>query len=77
MTTYDFTDKAEHDLERIIDYTNKHWGRAQAIEYIDALEELVQTLADNSHMGSARESLSTGLFSFPYQSHMLYYMKKY
>ena len=47
MPTYDFTDKAEHDLERIIDFTVKHWGSSQAIEYIDALEELAQTLADN------------------------------
>ena len=75
MPTYDFTDKAEHDLERIIDFTVKHWGRTQAIEYIDALEELAQMLADNPDIGIARDKLSAGLFSFPYQSHLLYYMK--
>ena len=75
MPTYDFTDKAEHDLERIIDFTVKHWGSSQAIEYIDALEELAQTLADNPDIGIARDKLLAGLFSFPYQSHMLYYMK--
>ena len=65
MPTYDFTDKAEHDLERIIDFTIKHWGSSQAIEYIDALEELAQTLADNPGIGTARDKLSAGLFSFP------------
>jgi toxin ParE1/3/4 len=75
MPTADFTDKAEHDLERIIDFTVKRWGSSQAIEYIDALEELAQTLADNPDIGTARDKLSAGLFSFSHQSHMLYYMK--
>ncbi len=75
MPTIDFTDKAENDLERIIDYTIKRWGRSQANKYIDALEELTQTLADNPDIGIARDKLSTGLHSFPYQSHMLYYVR--
>ncbi len=75
MPTIDFTDKAEHDLERIIDYTIKRWGRSQANKYIDALEELVRTLVDNPEIGIARDKLSAGLLSFPYQSHMLYYVR--
>jgi len=75
MTTIDFTDKAEHDLERIIDYTIKRWGRSQALEYIDALEELAQVLADNPDIGIDRDKLSPGLHSFPYQSHRLYYVR--
>ena len=75
MPTYDFTDKAEHDLERIIDYTINHWGNSQANVYIDALEELAQTLADNPDIGMVRDKLSAGLLSFPYQSHVLYYVK--
>ena len=75
MTSYVFTDKAEHDLEKIIDFTVKHWGALQAIQYIDGLEEIAQTLADNPDIGSKRNDLFAGLLSFPYHRHILYYMK--
>jgi len=35
---YQFTDKAERDLEGIIDYTAQEWGAAQANTYLDGLE---------------------------------------
>ena len=75
MQAYVFTDKAERDLEKIVDFTVKHWSKSQAVKYIDGLEELAQTLADNPGIGVLRDGLSTGLFSFPYQSHILYYIK--
>lgn len=75
MQIYDFTDKAELDLEKIIDYTVEHWGNLQATQYIDALERVAQVLADNPDIGIKRDALSAGLLSFPYQSHILYYLK--
>ncbi len=63
MQTVDFTDKAERDLEEIIDFTVKRWGNSRAVEYIDALEELAQTLVDNPDIGIMRDKLSAGLFS--------------
>jgi toxin ParE1/3/4 len=76
MTSYVFTDKAERDLESIIDYTIEDWGPMQAIGYIDGLEEIAQTLADNPDIGFKRDSLSAGLLSFPYQRYILFYIKK-
>ena len=75
MASYVFTDKAEHDLEKIIDFTVEHWGALQAMKYIDGLEEIAQTLADNPDIGLKRDALSAGLLSFPYQRHILYYIK--
>ncbi len=75
MQKYDFTDKAERDLEKIIDFTVKRWGVLQAIQYINALEDVAQMLADNPDIGIKRDGLTAGLFSFPYQSHILYYSK--
>ena len=63
MQIYKFTDKAERDLEDIIDYTVEHWGKPQAEKYIDGLEELAQTLADNPGIGITRDELSADLFS--------------
>ncbi len=46
------------------------------MQYIDSLEEVARALADNPDMGLKREALSVDLLSFPYQHHVLYYVKK-
>jgi len=72
---YQFTDKAERDLESIIDYTVQEWGASQANTYLDGLELRAQLLAENPDLGMARETLFGGLLSFPYETHILYYKK--
>ena len=73
---YQFTDKAERDLEGIIDYTIQEWGVSQANTYLDGLETRAQLLAENPDLGTTRDTLSEGLLSFPYESHILYYKKQ-
>ena len=73
---YQFTDKAERDLEGIIDYTIREWGISQANTYLDGLETRAKLLAENPDLGTTRETLSEGLLSFPYESHILYYKKQ-
>ena len=72
---YQFTDKAERDLEAIIDYTVQKWEISQGNTYLDGLESRAQLLAEYPDLGAARETLSAGLLSFPYESHILYYTK--
>ena len=72
---YRFTEKAERDLEGIIDYTLQEWGVSQANTCLDGLESRAQLLAENPDIGMARETLFEGLLSFPYESHILYYKK--
>lgn len=72
---YQFTDKAEHDLEGI-NYTAQEWGAAQANIYLDGQESQAQLLAENPDLGMTRETLFEGLLSFPYESHVLYYKKQ-
>jgi toxin ParE1/3/4 len=73
---YPFTDKAEGDLEGIIDYTVQEGGVSQANTYLDGLETRAKLLAENPDLGTARETLAEGLLSFPYESHILYYKKQ-
>ncbi len=75
MASYVFTDKAERDLENIIDYTVERWGTNQARQYIESLEQVAQSLASNADIGLKRDDLSEGLLSFPCRSHILYYLK--
>ena len=72
---YQFTAKAERDLESITDYTAQEWGASQANTYLDGLESRAQLLAENPDLGTARETVFEGLLSFPYESHILYYKK--
>jgi toxin ParE1/3/4 len=76
MPSFTFTDKAEADFANIIDFTMERWGTLKAKKYIDGLEEVAQTLAENSDAGISRENLLEGLLCFPYESHMLYYFKQ-
>lgn len=75
MSSYVFTEKAERDLEKIIDYSVEHCGSVQAIKYIEAIEEAAQLISNNPDIGAKRDALSVGLLSFPCQSHILYYLK--
>jgi len=70
-----FTEKAEHDLQDIIDYTLQQWGASQAYQYIDGLENQGQLLANNPNLGIQRDAIYKGLLSFPYESHILFYVK--
>ncbi len=72
---FQFTDKAERDLDGIINYTVQEWGASQANTYLDGLESRGQLLAENPDLGITREKISRGLLSFPYESHILYYKK--
>ncbi len=76
MADYKFAEKAERDLEDIIDYTLQQWGVLQIHAYLDGLEARGQLLADNPDLGLKREAISEGLLSFPYENHILYYMKQ-
>ncbi len=74
MPRHKFTAHAQKDLVNIIDYTIQNWGNDKADKYIDGLEKLAANLAKNPTLGTRRDSLKQGLFSFPYQSHMIYYI---
>ena len=76
MPEYRFTPEAENDLQQIIDYTLEQWGKAQARDYVDGLEALAGQLADNPGLGTDRDQLIQGLLSFPYESHVLYYLRQ-
>jgi toxin ParE1/3/4 len=76
VADYKFTEEAERDLEEITDYTLRQWDVAQTLTYLDGLEALGQLLADTPDLGTKRDAISKGLLSFPYESHILYYIKQ-
>ena len=75
MSCYRFTDEAVADLNSIIDYTLEHWGTQQAQIYTDKLELCLNHLLDSPFIGKRRDELSPGLYSFPFQQHILFYLR--
>lgn len=76
MPDFQFTEKAEADLESIVDFTLEQWGIQKAHLYVNELEDMGQLLADNPDIGLNRDFLLDGLLCFPYESHVLYYFKQ-
>ena len=74
MPSYSFAESAEDDLTNIVQFTLENWGPDQALAYIDGLEKLAASIADNPGMGNPCDKLEPGLRAFPYESHTLYYL---
>ncbi|MBL7003701.1 MAG: type II toxin-antitoxin system RelE/ParE family toxin [Gammaproteobacteria bacterium] len=73
MLKLKFTDSAQLDLESVTDFTIENWGNNQAETYLNQLQELLNTLAENPTLGLMRESLGTNIQSFQYKSHHIFY----
>jgi toxin ParE1/3/4 len=74
MAGYRFAQSAEEDLADIVQFTLRTWGADQASSYVDGLEQLAASVAENPRIGKPCEDLAPGLRAFPYESHALYYL---
>lgn len=74
MARFELTEGANTDLAAITDYTAVRWGKVQARTYLAALERRLNQLAGRPLIGRRRDELTDGLFSFPFESHVIYYM---
>jgi toxin ParE1/3/4 len=71
--SYRLSDRAEADLAEIWDYSAERWDAAQADRYIDALMSRFVWITENSALWKPRPDLAEGLYSYPQQSHMIYF----
>ena len=74
MARFELTEAAAADLAQITAYTTSRWGPAQTAKYLDALEARLAQLARRPAMGRQRDELAKGLLSFPFESHVAYYV---
>jgi len=73
---HQLTEKTERDLAAIIDRTVQERGALEANTCLDGPESRAELLVEDPDTGSARQALSEGLPSFPYESHILYCRKR-
>ncbi len=74
MQNFRITSNAKNDLIEIRRYTLQQWGLAQSQKYISGLRNTMQRLAESPNLGKQQIDIAAGVFSFQYESHLIYYM---
>ena len=74
MAHFSLTQAAQADLRQLKVYSNERWGVPHTREYLMALRTSLQTLADNPGIGKHRPEVSALSYSFPFRSHVIYYL---
>jgi len=64
---------ADDDLEAIGDYTEANWGELKCEAYLDSISRCVEMLADSPQLGALRSELGRDLYSWPHESHLIFY----
>ncbi|MGV6988972.1 type II toxin-antitoxin system RelE/ParE family toxin [Testudinibacter sp. P80/BLE/0925] len=67
---------AKSDLIHIRRYILEKWGKLQTEQYLAEMKATMQFLVQNPNAGKERNDVGEMVFSFPYKSHMIYYIKK-
>ena len=70
---YELSLPAESDLEDIYDFTCDRFGLNQALEYLQGLDELFDSLCKQPHLGRPRNEVRHSLRSITYVSHVVFY----
>jgi toxin ParE1/3/4 len=65
--------RAEADPAEIWVYSAEQWTLDQADRYVDALVSRFDWLCDNPLLWKARPDIADGLYSYPQQSHAIYF----
>ena len=66
--------RAQADLDDIRDYRVKHFGPAQAILYLDAIEQAFRRILAFPQIGASRTDLTVALNSLPTGEHRIFYI---
>jgi toxin ParE1/3/4 len=73
MSVIRFSRKAKKDLVGIGEYTLHAWGNAQATHYLDNLEKICATLANNPDLGRTCNEVRPGLRRHEHGQHVVFY----
>ena len=71
---YRLTSDAQSDLIEIRRFTLAQWGSGQSTKYLSELHQIIRLLSATPKMGKQRPEIGMEVFSFPYSSHVIYYL---
>jgi|TARA_R110002126_G_scaffold246030_3_gene389080 toxin ParE1/3/4 len=70
---YKLSEEAESDISSLYDYTYDNFGLDQTIDYLQGLEQCLETILNNPDIGKQRAEIRDGLRSFLYEKHTIFY----
>lgn len=73
-SSYRIRQLAAENLEQIWLYTFQQWGAEQADQYLRALFDRFDLLAEYPKLGKARDDIKPGYFCFPEGRHLVFYI---
>ncbi len=73
MTAFVISPRAQADIDGIWDYTEERWNEEQAIRYIRALQQSIETVASDPMRGRSCEHIWPGYRKYPSGSHVIFY----
>lgn len=73
MATYNLTNKAVEDLNKIWKYTIENWSEEQADKYYNLLLESCQDIANNPELGKNYMGIRNELFGLKSNRHIIFY----
>ena len=76
MPAFLLSAKALADLKSIGRFTKKYWGRDQRNIYLSKLDEGFHRLAEQPHLGSARDDIRKGYRVYHVGRHLIFYRQK-
>jgi toxin ParE1/3/4 len=76
VAKFKLTRLSESDLEAILEYTLKTWGKKQADRYLGNLQVCIQDLTDKPGLGRRCDSIRPGLMRMEIGRHIVFYRPK-
>ncbi len=76
MAKLRFSRRAEADLLDIAEYTLSKWGKFQAADYLNEIENCCRLLADNPSLGRHCDDIRPGLHRHEHGKHVLFYRRE-
>ena len=76
MPAFRLSAKSIEDLKSIGRFTLKSWGREQRNIYLLKLDDSFHLLADQPHLGSARDDIREGYRVYHVGRHLIFYRQK-
>ena len=73
MRKLEVSNQSKQEIINIKVFTTLNWGKKQSNKYIIELYNKLSLLVQNPLIGINRVDLSKETYSFPHESHMIYY----
>ena len=76
MANYSLSNEADLDIENHYEYGILTFGLEQAQNYMLAMHDSFELLADNPNLGRKADFLKENLYRFDFREHVIFYYQK-